>query len=302
MNKGVLYAIGAYLTWGLLPVYWKLLHDVPATQLLGHRILWSFVMLVVILIVSRQVGPLRAALRQRRILLVYLGASLLIGVNWFTYVWAVNAGFMVETSLGYYINPLLSVLLGVVFLRERLRPWQWGSIGLAAAGVIYLTLSYGALPWIALTLAVSFGLYALIKKMAPLGSLHGLMLETGMLLLPALVYLLSIESAGEGAFLRGPLTLKFLLAGAGVATTLPLLMFATAARRIPLGIIGILQYITPTMQFLLGVLVYEEPLPADRLVGFVLVWIALVMFLVEGMVVRRSAGEAGGGGYRENVG
>jgi chloramphenicol-sensitive protein RarD len=302
MNKGVLYAIGAYLTWGLLPVYWKLLHDVPATQLLGHRILWSFVMLVVILIVSRQVGPLRAALRQRRILLVYLGASLLIGINWFTYVWAVNAGFMVETSLGYYINPLLSVLLGVVFLRERLRPWQWGSIGLAAAGVIYLTLSYGALPWIALTLAVSFGLYALIKKMAPLGSLHGLMLETGMLLLPALVYLLSIESAGEGAFLRGPLTLKFLLAGAGVATTLPLLMFATAARRIPLGIIGILQYITPTMQFLLGVLVYEEPLPADRLVGFVLVWIALGMFLVEGMVVRRSAGESGGGGYRESVG
>jgi chloramphenicol-sensitive protein RarD len=287
VNKGTWYAIGAYVTWGLLPIYWKWLHSVPAPQLLAHRILWSFVTLAVVIVASRQAGGLRTALASRRILLVYLAASILIGINWFTYVWAVNAGFMIETSLGYFINPLLSLLLGVLLFKERLRRWQWGSIALAAAGVIYLTISYGSLPWIALTLAASFGLYGLIKKLAPLGSLHGLALETGILLLPASIYLLSVESTGAGAFLEGTPMLKLLLVGAGVATTLPLLMFASAARRIPLGLVGILQYITPTLQFLLGALVYDEPLATGRLVGFVVVWVALALFVIEGVVVRR---------------
>lgn len=287
MRKGAWYAVGAYMTWGLLPVYWKWIHGVPASQLLAHRILWSFVTLAVVIVVSRQAKSLGAALRNRRILGVYLAAAILIGVNWYTYVWAVNAGFMIETSLGYFINPLFSVLLGVLFLREKLRPWQWGSIAVAASGVVYLALSYGSLPWIALTLAASFGLYGLIKKMAPLGSLHGLSLETAILLLPAIVYLVSLEASGTGAFLQSALPLKLLLVGAGVATTLPLLMFASAARRIPLGLVGILQYITPTLQFLLGVLVYDEPLSMSRFVGFVVVWAALVMFVVEGMIARR---------------
>ncbi|PIX47884.1 MAG: EamA family transporter RarD, partial [Anaerolineae bacterium CG_4_8_14_3_um_filter_59_70] len=190
MNKGIWYAVGAYAVWGLFPIYWKWLHQVPALQLLSHRIGWSFFLLLAVILATRQWQAFRAAALNRRVLRIYLIAAVLIGVNWLTYVWAVNAGFIVETSLGYFINPLLSVLMGVLFLRERLRAWQWVPIGMATAGVLYLTFAYGALPWIALTLAFSFGLYGLIKKVAPLSSLYGLTLETGILFLPALAYLL----------------------------------------------------------------------------------------------------------------
>jgi chloramphenicol-sensitive protein RarD len=222
------------------------------------------------------------------VLRVYLLSAVLIGVNWLTYVWAVNAGFIVETSLGYFINPLLSVLMGVIFLRERLRLWQWLPLGLAAAGVLYLTLAYGALPWIALILAFSFGLYGLIKKVAPLDALYGLTLETGILFLPALGYLVYAEAAGTAAFLHAGLGSDLLLAGAGAVTTIPLLLFAAGARRISLSLVGVLQYLAPTMQFLLGVLVYHEPFTQARLIGFGAVWIALLIFGVEGFLARRS--------------
>ncbi|NCP16002.1 EamA family transporter RarD, partial [bacterium] len=202
MNKGIWYAVGAYAVWGLFPIYWKWLHQVPALQLLSHRIGWSFFLLLAVILATRQWQAFRAAALNRRVLRIYLIAAVLIGVNWLTYVWAVNAGFIVETSLGYFINPLLSVLMGVLFLRERLRAWQWVPIGMATAGVLYLTFAYGALPWIALTLAFSFGLYGLIKKVAPLSSLYGLTLETGILFLPALAYLLVANAAGQGAFLH----------------------------------------------------------------------------------------------------
>jgi chloramphenicol-sensitive protein RarD len=216
-----------------------------------------------------------------------LVAAVLIGVNWLTYVWAVNAGFIVETSLGYFINPLLSVLMGVVFLRERLRPWQWAPLGLATAGVLYLTLAYGSPPWIALTLAFSFGFYGLAKKTAPLGSLYGLALETGFLFLPALAFLGYAEAAGQGAFLHsGPLP-DLLMIGAGVVTTMPLLLFASAAQRIPLSLVGVLQYIAPTIQFLLGVVVYHEPFTPSQMIGFGLVWIALALFAGEGLLAQR---------------
>jgi len=288
MSRGTWNAVGAYALWGLLPVYWKCLQHVPAPQVLCHRIIWSFLTLLVLILLLRKWNAFRTAVVGPRVLRAYAAAAVLIGINWFTYIWAVNAGFIVETSLGYFINPLLSVLLGVVFFRERLRPWQWFTIGLAAAGVLYLTIAYGTLPWIALTLAITFGLYGLVKKIAPLESLYGLTLETGILLLPAFMFLLYSDRAGHGAFLHAGAILDVLLVGAGFITAVPLLMFSSAARRLPLSLIGVLQYIVPTLQLLLGVLVYREPFTIVKLIGFGIVWIALIVYAVEGLIVHRT--------------
>ncbi len=287
-RKGILYALGAYVMWGLFPLYWKQLEGMPALQIIGHRIGWSFILLLLVVLVTRQWAAFRAAAMQKRTIRIYLVAAVLISVNWFTYVWAVNRGFVVETSLGYYINPLFSVLLGVTVFRERLRLVQWAPIGLAALGVIYLAFHYGSLPWIALTLAFTFGLYGMVKKTAPLGSLYGLTLETGLLFLPALAYLGWCEYVGQGAFLHSTAQANWLMVGAGLVTTVPLLFFASAAPRVPLTLIGILQYINPTMQFLLGVLVYKEPFTHDRLIGFGLVWAGLILFWAEGLYARRA--------------
>ncbi len=287
MKKGIIFALGAYLTWGVFPIYWKWLHTVPAIQLIGHRIIWSFVLLTLIIFATRQWKLFGAAISRPKVVLIYLASGILLTINWLTYVWAVNAGFIVETSLGYFINPLFSVLLGVVFLRERLRPAQYALIGMAAVGVIYVAVSYGQFPWIALTLAVSFGLYGLVKKTAPLGSLHGLTLETGLLFIPAAAFLFFMDRSGEGAFLHTGLLQSVLMAGAGVVTTIPLLLFASAVQRIPLAMVGVLQYITPTMQFLLGVLVYREVFNRSHLIGFCIVWAALILFWGEGMWARR---------------
>lgn len=287
MNTGVWYAIAAYVIWAALVVYWKALAHVPAPQLLSHRIVWSFLFLLAFIGLAGRWRNFWTTIRNGRILRVYAASAALIGVNWLTYVWAVNAGFVVETSLGYFINPLLSVVLGVLFFHERLRPWQWASIGLAAAGVLYLTAIYRSLPWIALTLAFAFGFYGLVKKAAPLDSLYGLTLETGILFLPALAYLGLSEAQGQGQFLHAGLTSDALMIGAGLMTTIPLLLFAAATHRIPLSLVGILQYITPTVQFLLGVLVYHEPFSRARLLGFAVVWAALLIFAVESFLVRR---------------
>jgi chloramphenicol-sensitive protein RarD len=288
MKKGIWYAVGAYVIWGLFPMYWKWLHHVPALQLISHRIIWSlFTLLIALLFIKKWRAFLQSAYK-KRVLYIYFGAALLIGINWLTYVWAVNAGYIVETSLGYFINPLLSVLLGVIFLHERLRRWQWVPIGLAAAGVLFLTIAYGSLPWIALTLAFSFGIYGLVKKTAPLGSLYGLTLETGILFLPAMFYLLYTDTNGQGAFLHTGLLSDALMVCAGLATTIPLLMFASATRRIPLSLVGILQYIAPTLQFLLGVLVYGESFTYIQFIGYGTVWVALVIFAVEGYFAYRT--------------
>lgn len=287
MNKGMLSGIAAYAMWGFFPIYWKLLHDVPALQLLGHRIVWSFLLLLAVILVTHQWADFRLQLNAR-MFKVYLIAALLIGINWLTYVWAVNEGFIVETSLGYFINPLLSVLMGVIFLRERLRAGQWIPVGLAAIGVAYLTFAYGRPPWIALLLAFTFGFYGLVKKLAPLGSVFGLGLETGILFLPALVYLGWEQTGTSAAFLHSGLTADLLMIGAGVVTTIPLLMFATAAKQIPLTMIGILQYLAPTIQFLIGVFLYKEPFDASRLIGFGLVWLALIIFWVENFLAMRA--------------
>jgi chloramphenicol-sensitive protein RarD len=286
MNKGIWYALGAYITWGLFPIYWRLLAGIPALQLLGHRIFWSFLLLFGIVLAARQINVFRASLSWR-VVLTYSLAAVLIAINWLTYVWAVGAGFIVETSLGYFINPLLAVLLGVIFLRERLRPLQWLPVGLAAAGVLYLTFAYGSLPWVALTLAFSFAFYGLVKKTAPLGALHGLTLETGVLFLPAIAFLLFSEFSGSGAFMHTSPLLDVMLVGAGLVTVVPLWMFSTAAQRIPLTMIGVLQYINPTMQFLLGVLIFKEPFDHRRLFGFGVVWVALIFFGLEGYFAQR---------------
>lgn len=285
-DKGIWLALGAYITWGFFPIYWKWLHGIEAPQLLAHRIGWSFLLLAVFLSLSQRWGELRSSLTLK-VLAIYAAAALLIGLNWLTYVWAVNEGFIVETSLGYFINPLLSVLLGLLFLREKLRPWQWLPIGLAAAGVLYLTWQYGRLPWIALTLAFSFGFYGLVKKLAPLSSLFGLTLETGILFLPAALYLLWQENLGVGAFLHRGALIDGLLIGAGAVTTIPLLMFASAARKIPLTMIGLMQYVAPTIQLLLGVFVYHETFSRVQFIGFGIVWLALILFWLEGFLSHR---------------
>jgi chloramphenicol-sensitive protein RarD len=287
MNSGIWYALGAYVLWGLFPIYWKWLHHVPAIELIGHRIGWSFILLMIVIFASKQWTKFRSTLT-RRVLGVYLIAGILLSFNWLIYIYGVNSEHVVETSLGYFINPLFSVLLGMIFLKERLRALQWLPIGLAALGVIYLTWTYGSLPWIALSLAFTFGFYGLVKKKSPLGSLYGLTLETGLVFIPALGYLIYVESIGQGAFGHTGVVSDLLMIGAGVVTTIPLLMFASAAKRIPLTMVGIMQYIAPTIQFLIGVLIYKEPFTTTSLIGFSMVWIALIVFWVEGVSARRA--------------
>ena len=287
MNKGIWYGIGAYVLWGFFPIYWKVLHEVPSLQVIGHRILWSFIVLTCVLLVTKQWRDFWSAASQPKIIGMYAAAGVLLSINWLIYVWGVNAGFIVETSLGYFINPLLSVLMGVIFLRERLRLAQWIPVGLAALGVAYLTYVYGYLPWIALSLALSFGLYGLIKKLAPLGSLYGLTLETAMVFPFALMYLLYVEAAGSAAFLHDGARIDVFLAGAGIVTAVPLLLFASAAKQIPLTMVGILQYIAPTIQFFIGIFIYKEPFDHSHLIGFGIVWAALVIFWVENFIAHR---------------
>jgi len=288
MNKGIWYGIAAYAMWGFFPIYWKLLHEIPAIQLLGHRIVWSFLLLAAFILLTKQAGDFRSVAFNRRTLGIYTIAGVLLSANWLIYVWSVNAGFIVETSLGYFINPLLSVLFGVIFLRERLRPAQWVPVIIAAIGVTYLTVAYGRPPWIALSLAVTFGLYGLVKKLSPLGSVYGLTLETGIVFPIALLYLIVVQAGGAGEFLRDSFTIDLLLIGAGVVTTIPLLMFASAAKQIPLNMIGVLQYFAPTIQFLIGVFIYKEPFDHTRLIGFGIVWLALIIFWVENFIAHRN--------------
>jgi chloramphenicol-sensitive protein RarD len=288
MNKGTWHAIGAYVLWGFFPVYFKWLRDIPALQVIGHRIIWSCLMLCAILLLTRQWSAFRAHTCSRRIVLIYLVAAILISINWLVFVWAINANFIVEVSLGYFLSPIVNVLMGVLFLRERLRPWQWLSVGLVAAGVLYLTFVYGRIPWVALTLALSFGVYGLVKKTAPLRSLNGLTLETAILFVPALLYLLYCNESGQGSFLHSGTLADVLMVGSGVATAIPLLLFASASQRIPLWQLGILQYIAPTLQFILGTVVYKEPSSYAQLGGFGLIWAALIIFALEGFIAGRA--------------
>ncbi len=286
MRRGVLLAIGAYVLWGLFPIYWKQLEQVPSVEIIAHRIVWSLVFILIIVLSSRRLKELRLAVRSKKVLSAYTLGAILLAINWTTFVWAVNAGFVVDASLGYFINPLVSVLLGVIFFRERLRIWQWVAIGLAATGVLYLTIRYGSLPWIGLVLAFSFGTYGLIKKGASLEAVEGQALEMLILFLPAMIYLFSLEKQGLGTFGHN-FSLSILLALGGAVTATPLLMFAAAARRIPLSMIGMLQYFAPSLQFSIGVWLYDEPFSTVRLTGFCLIWAGLAIYSAEGFYMRR---------------
>ena len=286
-TKGTWYAALAYVVWGFFPIYWKFLSGISPLQLTCHRIVWSGVVLLILIGRPKDWRALSTAIRTPRVLAIYAVAAIVIAVNWLIFVWAVSVEQIVQTSLGYFINPLLSVVLGVMFFRERLRYVQWVSVALAAAGVLYLTIALGAPPWIALSLAASFGTYGLMKKIAPLSAVQGLALETAILFPPAAAYLIFAELAGRGAvFHSGPLR-DLLMVSSGPLTTFPLLLFAAGVRRIPLSLVGMLQYINPTMQALTAVFIYHEPFTRVQLVGFGLVWAALALFAVEGYVTHR---------------
>lgn len=287
MNKGVLYALGAYVAWGLLPIYWKAIQHVPAMEILGHRIIWSVIFVGILLYWQKDKSWIGTLRNNRRLMLTYLASALLLSNNWFFYIWAVNNGFVVETALGYFINPLISVVLGVIFFSERLRAWQWTAVFLAFVGVLYLTFVYGQLPWIALVLAFSFGFYGLLRKKAKLASLPALGFETAVITPIALGYIIFLEAQGQGSLFSVDWQTTALLLLAGVITAVPLLLFGAGANRINLSTIGILQYIAPTLQFLIGVYLYNEPFTQSRLIGFCIIWLALAIYATDSLLNRR---------------
>jgi chloramphenicol-sensitive protein RarD len=287
MNRGTIYALSCYLLWGLLPVYWKALHALPALETTAHRVIWSALVAGLLLVMRRNGRSLRAALRDRRAWLTFGATAALLLFNWLVYIAAINHDQLVETSLGYFMNPLVNVLLAVTFLRERPRPWQWLAIAVASAGVVYLTISYGRPPWVALALAFSFGFYALLKRTSRLAALDGFFLEMALLTLPMLGYLFFLEGSGAAGFGHAGALTTLLLSLSGVVTAIPLILFAAGAQRVPLTLLGLLQYVSPTMQFVLGVLLYREPFTHSQLAGFSFIWTALVLLAVEGVWERR---------------
>lgn len=287
MSRGVWFALAAYGLWGLLPIYWKSLYQVDAVEILMHRMVWSLVFLMLVLGVKKQWSWVQSALKNKNTLLLYLCASLLLGFNWGLYIWAVHAEFIIETSLGYYITPLFNVFLGMVVFNEKLRIGQWVAIGVACIGVLYLTINYGHLPWIALGLALSFSLYGVLKKKAPLGTFEGLAIETAVLFLPALGYIVYLQSIGVGAIGRVDELTHVLLAVTGVATAIPLLFFSAAAQRIPLSWMGFIQFISPSISMMIGIYIYHEPFGVVRKIGFIIIGIALVLFTLENVLYTR---------------
>jgi chloramphenicol-sensitive protein RarD len=283
MNYGVACAFLAFTIWGLFPVYFKSLHQIAPLEILAHRMVWSMLFLFIVLTARLQWRWLGPVLRDKRLLARFAASAALLSANWGTYIWAVNAGHIVEASLGYFVTPLVSVLFGLAFLGERLRPVQWFAVVIAASGVLWLTWENGRPPWISVTLALTFGGYGLLRKTAKLGALEGLTLETILLLPIAVLYLAALSLHGDSGFGAAPTGMKVLLALAGPITAIPLLLFAAGARRIPLSMLGLLQYVTPTLQLLIGVLIYREPFTGTQLIGYGAIWIALAVYSLEGL-------------------
>ena len=284
MRTGIINATLAFLCWGLFPIYFHALKEVPPGQILAHRVVWSLLFLAIVLTFRRQWKWLPAVLRQPRVIGSFVASAFLLSANWLVYIWAVNNGHVIEGSLGYFINPLVNIMFGYLILKERLRRVQWMAITLAALGVAWLTWQTGSVPWIALILASTFGAYGLMRKTAALGALEGLSFETMVLFPLALGYLVWLGMHGENGFINSASDgTRWLLVAAGPITAIPLLLFASGARKIPLAVLGMLQYISPTIQFLLGVWLFHEAFTAERLVGFLLIWSALALYAAEGL-------------------
>jgi chloramphenicol-sensitive protein RarD len=282
-RRGLIYGTSAYVLWGLFPLYFPLLEPAGTAEILAQRMVWSLVVVSLILACTHGFGGVRAIVRTPYQFRLLLAAAALITVNWGVYIWSVNSGHVVEASLGYFINPLVTVLLGVFILGERLRRMQWIAVGVGSLAIVVITIDYGRLPWIALTLAASFGLYGLCKKRAAAGAVDSLAVETGAQFLPAIAALIVLGVQGNLAFGHHGAGNTLLLAGAGLITAIPLLLFAAATRRLPLSVMGLLQYLTPVLQFLVGVCIRHEPVPASEYIGFGLVWLALIILSVDGL-------------------
>jgi chloramphenicol-sensitive protein RarD len=279
-KTGLIFGVSAYVLWGLFPLYWPLLEPAGAFEIVGHRAVWSLVFCVIALTLTKAIKPAIATMKRPRVFIKLFAATALMSINWIVYIWATNNGHVVEASLGYYINPIIIIAIGVLLLKEKMRKLQWVSVSIAAFGVLVLTIDYGRLPWIALALALSWGTYGFIKKQLGLGALEGLGIETAISAPFYLAYLAWIGSQGDGHFTYQP-GLTLLLIGSGVVTAIPLLLFNGAGNRLPYTIIGLLQFITPTLQFSIGVWVRHEEMSQARWVGFLIIWTALVVLATD---------------------
>lgn len=277
-QSGLLYAIGSYAIWGVLPIYWKLLKPVDATEVLAHRVLWSFAFVAVLLGLGKLWPQVGVLLRDRRRLGLTVFAAAMISLNWGLFIWSIQSDHILDSSLGYYINPLVAVLLGVVLFKERLNRWQLLAIAAAAIGVLILVLEYGCFPWLSFSLAITFGLYGALKKLIQAPSLVGLAVETAVLLPLSLAWIGIRQVEGTGALGHSTVFVTVLLLGAGAITAIPLLLFAEGARRIPLSTLGITQYISPTLMFILGIFVYREPFRLAQGISFGFIWLALIIY------------------------
>ena len=287
-SKGVAFGVAAYVLWGAFPLYWPLLEPAGAFEILAHRLIWSVVVMAALVVVMRRTRQFHRLITTRRTLGLLALAGLTVSVNWTGYIWGVNHGYVVETSLGYFINPLVTVLMGVLVLGERMRPLQWVALGIGAGAVLVLAVDYGRPPWIALLLAFSFGTYGLLKKQAGAGAVESLALETAVVAPLALAYVVVLGATGHGHFTSEGAGHTLLFMSAGLVTAVPLICFGAAAVRVPLVVLGLLQYLAPILQFALGVLHFHEDMPVGRWIGFGLVWVALVVFTYEALRYRRS--------------
>jgi len=274
-SLGLLFGVGSYILWGLFPLYWPLLEPANPLEIVSHRAVWTLVFCLIVLALTKQMHSTLAIIKRPKIMAGLFLTTILVSINWLTYIWATNNGHVVEAALGYYINPLIIIAFGVLLLREKMRPLQWLAVGIAAVGVTILTIDYGRLPWVAISLALSWGTYGLVKKKLDLGALNGLAIETLISLIPYAGYLIYLGKQGTGQFGHTP-GLTILLISAGAVTAIPLLLFNGSTTRLPYSIIGLLQYITPTIQFSIGVWLRHEDMPAARWVGFLIIWVALI--------------------------
>lgn len=282
-RQGILLAIGAYTMWGIAPIYFKSLSEVSPLEILSHRVVWSFFLLAFLLHLGRSWRNVRDTLTSKPKMTYLVATSLLVGANWLIFIWAVNANHMLDASLGYYINPLINVVLGMIFLGERLRKLQWFAVGLAAIGVLIQIVAFGSIPVVAIALAFSFGFYGLLRKKVSLEAQTGLFIETLVMLPAAAIYLLFIADSATSDLAANPMSLNLLLIAAGIVTTLPLLCFTGAATRLKLSTLGFFQYIGPSLMFLLAVLIYGEAFTTDKAITFAFIWGALVIFSFDGL-------------------